>query len=224
MSTDARALIKATETTLDAIRAVTLCDALRRDEIRRMIDDTGEWSLNAVQACTESDRARLAELWASINHEVKKLDWVKPDTIVVRGVTISNDVELPKILTEAYELLWCESYGTGMISIGDPIGIHGTGKAFRGRWDSDQVETRAGATAKKKLSASQKNVIKNPRAYAEKIKIDKRLRQLGRDVEDFLNKVQKQPTWVMKCTKCRKMGEDDWKFCARCGNTMERSN
>ena len=224
-SNSAALLIDLTEDLLSALNRLAVCERLHRAEIRRLHDDPNDWVLDPVGVGTESDRQQLSRLANDIKHVIAQLEMFRPKTRLVRTHELPPDISLPSILTGAYELLWYQAYGTGSPSIGDPNSIHGTGKAKRGRTQSDQVETRGGAVQKKKLANSQKDIIKSQRAFSAKTKFDKRLRKLGHEIEVFLNE-EKDRThdWVMKCSKCKKMGEDEWLWCPRCGGQMTRSN
>lgn len=210
--------------------------AARTDAVRRaLIDERTHTSYVTPKAPTDAYNMRTDDVIASLNVRImnaarkitilapthtKEVHVVKP----AQDVPTSGDRLTPAPFLEAYQLLHDETYGTGAIFQDDSV-IHGTGKAQRGRIRSDAVETRGGAVQKKKLSASQKNVIKSQRAFNEKTKIDKRLRKIGKEIYDWLNKENQKPTeyWT-RCSKCKKHTEDDWQFCPRDGQPTERVN
>ena len=210
--------------------------AARTDAVRRaLIDERTHTSYVTPKAPTDAPETRTDDVIASLNVRImnaarkitilapthtKEVHVVKP----AQDVPTSGDRLTPAPFLEAYQLLHDETYGTGAIFQDDSV-IHGTGKAQRGRIRSDAVETRGGAVQKKKLSASQKNVIKSQRAFNEKTKIDKRLRKIGKEIYDWLNKENQKPTeyWT-RCSKCKKHTEDDWQFCPRDGQPTERVN
>lgn len=203
------------------------CDARRRALIDDMTHDAYTLPLDAdrrVQA--QSDVKHAHERIVNV---ARRITFLAPthtkETYVSRpaqDVPTSGDRLTPQAFLEAYELLYVETYGSGAI-VQDDNHIHGTGKAQRGRTKSSDVETRGGAVQKKKLSASQKNVIKSQRAFNEKTKIDKRLRKMGKEIFEYLNKeAQTQPKFYLRCSKCKKHCEDTWQFCPRCSSPTER--
>ena len=208
--------------------------AARTDATRRqLIDERTHTSYVTPKARTDAPEARTDDVMRTLNARItraaqritilapthtKEVHVVKP----AQDVPTSGDRLTPAPFLDAYQLLHDETYGSGAI-FQDDTQIHGSGKAHRGRIRSDDVETRGGAVQKKKLSASQKNVIKSQRAFNEKTKIDKRLRKMGKEIYDWINKEQTKPTdyWT-RCSKCKKHTEDDWQFCPRDGQPTER--
>jgi len=207
--------------------------AARYDAIRRTVIDDMTHNAYTQPAASQGRPQDASDAFVSLNERIKRaasqITILAPthtkETYVARpaqDVPTSGDRLTPPPFLEAYELLFVETYGSGAI-VQDETHIHGSGKAQRGRTSSDQVETRGGAIQKKKLSASQKNVVKSQRAFNEKTKVDKRLRKIGKEIYEFLNKEQHKPTeWWMRCSKCKKHAEDEWQFCPRCGAPTER--
>lgn len=211
--------------------------AARTDATRRsLIDDmTHDAYVTPVDADRRTQSASDTTLLASLNERIKRaaaqITILAPthtrELYVARpaqDVPTSGDRLTPQAFLEAYELLFVETYGSGAI-VQDDNQIHGSGKAQRGRVKSSDVETRGGAVQKKKLSASQKNVIKSQRAFNEKTKIDKRLRKMGKEILEWLNHEKiTAPNFYLRCSKCKKHAEDTWEFCPRCGAHTERIN
>ena len=56
-------------------------------------------------------------------------------------------------------------------------------------------------------------VITNPKAFATKEKVDKKLRKIAREMRASQEDKQSQLT----CSNCKKYMEEDWTYCARCG-------
>ena len=210
--------------------------AARTDATRRqLIDERTHTSYVTPKAPTDAPETRTDDVMRTLHERItraarkitilapthtKEVHVVKP----AQDVPTSGDRLTPAPFLEAYQLLHDETYGSGAI-FQDDTQIHGTGKAQRGRVRSDEVETRGGAIQKKKLSASQKNVIKSQRAFNEKTKIDKRLRKIGKEIYDWLNKEKAQkPEYWTRCSKCKKHTEDDWQYCPRCGAATEKVN
>lgn len=210
-------------------------NAARHDAIRRAIID--DMTHDAYTHPVDADRRTHAPsdainaLHERIKRAASQITILAPthtkEVYVARpaqDVPTSGDRLTPAAFLEAYELLYVETFGSGAI-VQDENHIHGSGKAHRGRTSSDDVETRGGAVQKKKLSASQKNVIKSQRAFNEKTKIDKRLRKMGKEIFEYLNKEATQKvSFYMRCSKCKKHAEDDWQWCPRCGAQTERIN
>lgn len=204
-------------------------DATRRSIIDDMTHDAYVTPLDADRRVQSASDTQLRDTHERIMRAARQITVLAPthtkETYVARpaqDVPTSGDRLTPQAFMEAYELLYIETFGSGAI-VQDDNHIHGSGKAQRGRVKSTDVETRGGAIQKKKLSASQKNVIKSQRAFNEKTKIDKRLRKMGKEILEYLNReAQTQQKFYMRCSKCKKHAEDNWEFCPRCGNKTER--
>jgi len=213
----------------EQLEAAARTDAQRRAVIDDMTHDAYITPLDADRRTRDALDTTLTSINARIKRAASQITILAPthtkEVHVARpaqDVPTSGDRLTPSAFLEAYELLYVETYGSGAI-VQDDNQIHGSGKAQRGRVKSSDVETRGGAIQKKKLSASQKNVIKSQRAFNEKTKIDKRLRRMGKEIYDYLNKEAKSPVeWWMRCSKCKKHAEDDFRFCPRCGAPTER--
>lgn len=210
------------------LEAAARTDATRRQLIDDMTHDTYvdpksadrrvQSASDVLQSLNERIKRAASQITILAPTHTKEVYVARP----AQDVPTSGDYLTPASFLDAYQLLFIETYGSGAI-YQDPNSIHGAGKAQRGRTDTRQVETRGGAVQKKKLSASQKNVVKSQRAFNEKTKIDKRLRKLGKEIYDYLNKEALHPTqWWMRCSKCKKHAEDEWLFCPRCGAATER--
>lgn len=215
----------------DLLERAARTDATRRAIIDDMTHDTYVTPLGADRRVQAPSDTTMNALHERIRDAARKITILAPthtkETYVARpaqDVPTSGDRLTPQAFLEAYELLYVETYGSGAI-VQDDNHIHGTGKAQRGRTKSSEVETRGGAVQKKKLSASQKNVIKSQRAFNEKTKIDKRLRKMGKEIFEYLNKeANNKVDFYMRCSKCKKHAEDEWQFCPRCGASTERIN
>lgn len=214
-----------------ALESAARTDATRRSIIDNMTHDAYTQRMVDDRRAQAPSDTSLRVLHERITNAARKITILAPthtrETYVARpaqDVPTSGDRLTPAAFLEAYELLYVETYGSGAI-FQDDNAIHGAGKAQRGRTKSDAVETRGGAVQKKKLSASQKNVIKSQRAFNEKTRIDKRLRKMGKEIFEYLNKEQNNKIdFYMRCAKCKKHAEDEWQFCPRCGHQTERVN
>lgn len=214
----------------EQLEAAARTDATRRSLIDDMTHDAYVIPLDADRRVQSAlDTTLLASLNERIKRAATQITILAPthtkETYVARpaqDVPTSGDRLTPAAFLEAYELLFVETYGSGAI-VQDDNHIHGSGKAQRGRVKSTDVETRGGAIQKKKLSASQKNVIKSQRAFNEKTKIDKRLRKMGKEILTYLNReAATNPSYYVRCAKCKKHAEDEWQFCPRCGSETEK--
>ena len=152
-------------------------------------------------------------------HEVQQLKAeilrLKPHIQVMEPPTPSLP---PKPFMDAYELLHITAYGSDSLNIGDPNKIENSGKAFRGRVKSDQVETRGGAHQKRKLSSSQTSIIKNERAFNQKARVDKRLRTIAREILRELEDPNRGRN-EQKCPGCGRFVTT--RFCGHCGRKVE---
>lgn len=224
-------LVSAMTALAEQLELAARTDATRRAIIDDMTHDSYTIPPDADRRVQSVPDASLRALHERITRAARNITILAPthtkETYVARpaqDVPTSGDRLTPAAFLEAYELLYVETFGSGAI-VQDDNHIHGTGKAQRGRTKSSDVETRGGAVQKKKLSASQKNVIKSQRAFNEKTKIDKRLRKMGKEILEYLNKeATKKVDFYMRCSKCKKHAEDEWQFCPRCGATTERIN
>ena len=61
--------------------------------------------------------------------------------------------------------------------------------------------------------------IKDRAAYELKNRMDRRLRRIATEMEDFLAGGDARGT-VNVCTRCGRIGEDGWAYCPACGHEM----
>lgn len=165
---------------------------------------------DSPQALLEFEANKIREIMPSLQN------WIPKQPVLTR--TKEHPAKfLPQGLVEAYETLYIRAYGSDAPYLGDPISIHGSGKALRGRIKTSETEKRAGAFQKKKLSASRTSIIQDQKAFDIKDKIDKKLRRVSREIYSLLNN---QETVVRSvCSKCRRLGEPEWKYCPACGTS-----
>lgn len=145
---------------------------------------------------------------------------IKPYLNPVHVRTRQHPAEhLPPAIIEAYETLYITTYGTNAPYIGDRDKIHESGKAFRGRINTGQVEKRGGAISKG-APHEKKIPIQSEPAFHLKAKMDKKLRRLARDI----NKSLSDPTHIappVRCSGCGVTQDDTWNFCGRCGTALK---
>jgi len=131
---------------------------------------------------------------------------------------------LPKPIVEAYELLFCAAYGSDpAISSGNPTVERSAGRRVT-RTSTSTPEGVGGAAkaSTKKVGANQRNVIRDRRAYEEKIKVDRRLRRMAKEIREVvLGEVVERTARV--CERCARIGEQEWGFCPWCGYRMVES-
>lgn len=140
--------------------------------------------------------------------------------VTVDEMTASRE-QLPTPIRDAYELLFIQAYGSDpAISSGDPVVKPGIGKPqVRVSTNRDQGIGGAASGGGKRPGASTRNIIKDRRAYEMKIKVDRRLRRLSKEIFDFLAGAETMRE-VNVCSRCARIGEDDWRFCPSCGFEM----
>lgn len=143
---------------------------------------------------------------------------LKPHTQVMEPATPALP---PTPFMDAYELLHITAYGSDSLNIGDPNKVEDSGKAFRGRVKSDQVEKRGGAIQKRKLSASQTSIIKNERAFNQKARVDKRLRTIAREILRELEDPNRGRV-EQKCPGCGRFVST--RFCGHCGRKVDAND
>ena len=147
---------------------------------------------------------------------------------VTRRMRVVSDEEvsrgreaLPSSLREQYELLFCRAYGSDpAVSVGDSSVIRGVGKP-QSRVNSGSSEKVPGArTNGKKAGANTRSIVKDGRAYELKLRVDRRLRRLAREIRDELADEQRGRT-IRVCTRCARIGEEEWGWCPHCGHEMK---
>lgn len=145
----------------------------------------------------------------------------------------------PRILPEAfctyYEALYVKSVIDGGVDGGGDgrAGSHplnGTraevgiadGKVPRGgvRHSSGHVDTVAAGSSGPKMKQVGKTskFLRDEAAWNARIKIDKRLRQMAREIRDILDGKSEKVAGRRICTgRCKRLTENSWNFCANCG-------
>lgn len=148
---------------------------------------------------------------------------------------------IPDNLVTAYEALWVKTYGSDAAFMGDPNAltkIEGKGESKRGvvgkgnpmrMKDSSERVYRSGATPPKGRGSG-KSIIKDESAFEFKRKMDKRMRRMASEIDQWIRKgklVEVKRDTVSdgegsghKCPGCKRYAEVDWRFCARCGMSM----
>lgn len=138
-----------------------------------------------------------------------------------------NDAHaLPERLRTAYSMLCDSVYGS---LTGWNIDEHAEKVKSNRGWvtKTDTPRERGGARSAKKFGSG-RAVIKDERALVFKRRMDKKIRRIYLEIEQFYEKESEarkeggiNEGTVKVCGACNKVGEDDWKHCPRCGNTMK---
>lgn len=88
------------------------------------------------------------------------------------------------------------------------VGGKGTGRAWRGK-------------AQVKIVGRTGRGMRDERMFQAKVRIDKRLRQLGREIMDLLDGKDIKSAGRRICAgKCARLGQGDWSYCPNCGSAM----
>ncbi len=138
---------------------------------------------------------------------------------------------LPQSFVDAYEALQARALTDGSGSNHPLSGRDAElGKADgkpTGQWPektSDVTSIGQVGGPKTKQVGKTSKFLADERAFRLKRKIDKRLRGLGREMMAFLEGASEKDAAAAAsrlCTgKCRKIGDGEWVFCARCGGPM----
>lgn len=137
---------------------------------------------------------------------------------------------LPKKFVFVYEELCDAAYGERRLdasgSMAAPEGGRQKAKKTSGRISSSAVDKTLAAGAGGKSRNTAEIQFKNEQAVDFRRLIDRKLRRIAREIEEFFaGGVENLKAGSRKCSgKCRKIGDPDWLFCARCGGPMEEVN
>lgn len=127
---------------------------------------------------------------------------------------------MPEGFLFRYELLFLAAYGRAVVGVQRRDGeVQVSGARRVVRVSTSQTETRGPAKRGGKAPSAGGVDIGHEAALAFKRRIDRKLRSLDRDIQRFLRDDVR--AGVRRCSTCRKFGEDDWLYCARCGHPME---
>lgn len=135
---------------------------------------------------------------------------------------------LPDGFTAVYEALYVQSLDDGMggkgkvadagialgRAAGKPVGQYRVSTGER-----TSIGRKSGPKLKKLDQTSK--TLKDERAFNFRVKVDKRLRAIGREIAAFLEGQDLRLVSHRVCSgKCGKFGDAEWNFCARCGGPM----
>jgi hypothetical protein len=153
---------------------------------------------------------------------------------------------LPEAFVTAYESLFVAAYRDGGVDAshgGHPLsgegtvvgrangqirrsGVIGGGGGGSGwRLNSGVVDIVAGTMGPQKENTRRvgktSDTLRDEKAYRLKLKFDKRLRKIAREIVAGLEGKNVVAAGNRICAgKCKKFGDYEWSFCARCGGPM----
>ena len=141
---------------------------------------------------------------------------------------------IPDGLVTAYEALWIKTYGSGAGYIGDPNALvpQGAGGNQMKMSGSDERVHRGVAKGKPGGNASRMSIIKDEKAFNFKRKIDKRMRRLASEIDEWMRSTKVAGVDISegaggevsggapRCGGCHKFIDREWRFCASCGGDL----
>lgn len=210
---------------LEALRGVERLLVVRRTHLNALVEGRATLTPEAQRRVVQ-DNSQIRRILGYLADDFLS-ESTRRQMVNKRG-SLDNDTTdslsaLPGRLKGAYELLVIAAYGslgTGALSRSEEQGKLGKseGKAVEWRVSSGKESTGRAAGGPKKIGAN-KGVIKNEAAFNQKRKVDKRLRRLAVEIEEFLGSPPEKHQDRI-CSKCHKYGDPDWGFCPRCGGSM----
>lgn len=141
---------------------------------------------------------------------------------------------LPELFADAYERLWDRAFRDGGVDgnnhpLNGSAGVVGVepGNAV-GQWRVSSGEAEltiakkaSGDKAQTKQVGKTARTLRDERAFRLKTKMDKRLRAMAREICAALEGRNTIAATHRVCTgRCKKFGEVEWDYCARCGGPM----
>lgn len=140
---------------------------------------------------------------------------------------------IPDNLVTAYEALWIKTYGSGAGYIGDPNALVPTGAGGNQMKMAGSGERVYRGVAKSKPGGSggRRSIIKDERAFNFKRKIDKRMRRLASEIDEWMRSTKVAGVDISegeggvsggapRCGGCHKFIDREWRFCASCGGDL----
>lgn len=120
----------------------------------------------------------------------------------------------------------CTGPGTGYAGtgrgVGDENSIYGLGRKTGGMGSVKSVSSESLNLNSRSPSSSGKSLLASEKASVKRAQVDRKLRKIAREMQVFIEeRGKKDKNAVRQCSgKCRKFGEADWVYCARCGSPM----
>lgn len=134
---------------------------------------------------------------------------------------------MPGQFVDAYEAMVAAAFnsGGGMDGVAG-VSVGELGKAdgrAQGQWrvSSSDVTTigTVAATSVKQVGKTART-MRDERFFRLKVKIDKRLRGIAREVLASLNATDLNSCLRVCSGRCKKIGDSEWIYCPRCGGPM----
>lgn len=219
--------------------AEALEEAVKREERRRRIFKSME--VSEVQQVLEIYATKFSRVIQSRKRLLALLDSGRAEKSAGGGnyvVKHRQEGHVDERLVTAYEALWIKTYGSGAGYIGDPNALTPVGAGGNQMKMADSGERVYRGVAKGGAAAgrSRRSIIKDEHAFNFKRKIDKRMRRLATEIDEYMRTVripggsgsgpgggggegsEGEESSVARCMGCQCFMEDSWRFCARCGN------
>lgn len=136
---------------------------------------------------------------------------------------------LPESFCDAYEALHVKAFRDGSGDDNHPLNgnagaLEKASGAPVGQWrESSGTVTSIGAmgAAKMKQVGKTSKFMRDERAWKAKIKMDKRLRRMAKEMIAIVDGTSPKAASHRICSgKCKRLGDYEWKFCANCGGPM----
>lgn len=135
---------------------------------------------------------------------------------------------LPDLFATMYEALTLRALDDGMSGMGRrndasaELGLS-DGKPTGDARVSSGETTSVGKLGprKAKLVGKTARTMRDERMFGHKVRVDKKLRAMAREIEALLEGRDVRIMNVRVCAgKCKKFGDSEWTYCARCGGPM----
>ena len=192
------------------VEALERLEALKKELVRDYPGEGIPEPLRGLQDSLKEGMGRLNGL-IEASHQCKGTPVAK--------VRLTGDDLFPDAIRHAYTALYSHCYGSSGTTIGKAHAISIVPKQWFTK--SDQQPTRGVAKGvSKKYSSSVTSVVKNERALDLKRRVDKRLRKLAKDI--YAEWEGHEPEKSFSCWSCHKIVQREWRWCPRCGVSMER--
>jgi hypothetical protein len=102
--------------------------------------------------------------------------------------------------------------------------VPGTGKAYGGMGAVKSASSESLKLTGGQLRPGSEVLMRSEWASDMRVKVDRKLRKIARDLKNMLDDDSKRRSYVRRrCAgQCKKFGEADWLYCAKCGGRMEQ--
>jgi hypothetical protein len=102
--------------------------------------------------------------------------------------------------------------------------VPGTGKAYGGMGAVKSASSESLKLTGGQFRPGSAVLMRSEWASDMRVKVDRKLRKIARDLKNMLDDDSKRRSYVRRrCAgQCKKFGEADWLYCAKCGGRMEQ--